>query len=41
MLIPNPLKKLQKTQAKKVISKKATEKWSFLLLLRKAKVSGL
>jgi hypothetical protein len=36
MLISNPLKKLQKSHAKKVFKYqlKVTDKWSFLLLLR-------
>ena len=33
MLISDLLEKVQRTNAKKVINKKATEKWSFLLLL--------
>ncbi len=40
MLILNPLKKLQKTPAKNVINKKATENLSFFVLLC-AKVFGL
>jgi hypothetical protein len=34
VLISHPLKKVQKTHAKKINNKKATEKWSFLLLLQ-------
>jgi hypothetical protein len=38
MLISSPVRKLQKSHAKKVVKEKVTEKWSFLLLLLSPKV---
>ncbi len=35
MIVSNPLKKLQKTHAKKIINEKVTEKWSFTFITKK------